>query len=348
MISMPGPRWLSGDASLGRWFGTDPQNQFASPYLAMGNNPVNGIDPDGEFFIPALIGAGISVITNGINNLSNNQSFFNGAGKAAFWGAIGGAASFGIGVAFQGTGSFGNELLRAGAHALSGGTQSELQGGNFLHGFFSGGFASGVSSGISAFGGNGFSQILGGGLSGGVGSKISGGNFWQGAGTGIMVGALNHAYQSGISKVRENIAKFAEGYIGSTEWNYDVEKDNFGQNTNKCNKFVYDVTTEAGASPDLPNGNWIKKVFGFGSPPTAGQWADADYEIPGWKVSDKPGRGSVAAMAIPGQSTYTGHTGIVSGMKSTISANGKMIIKNDWGFRSNQSNVVFRKWVGRW
>jgi len=40
---------------LGRWFGTDPQNQFASPYVAMGNNPVNGIDPDGEFILPALL-----------------------------------------------------------------------------------------------------------------------------------------------------------------------------------------------------------------------------------------------------------------------------------------------------
>ncbi|MCH7401832.1 RHS repeat domain-containing protein [Belliella kenyensis] len=37
------------DAALGRWFGLDPQDQFASPYLAMGNNPVMGIDPDGEF-----------------------------------------------------------------------------------------------------------------------------------------------------------------------------------------------------------------------------------------------------------------------------------------------------------
>lgn len=36
------------DAALGRWFGVDPQNQFASPYLAMGNNPVMMVDPDGE------------------------------------------------------------------------------------------------------------------------------------------------------------------------------------------------------------------------------------------------------------------------------------------------------------
>ncbi|WP_317047770.1 RHS repeat-associated core domain-containing protein, partial [Pleomorphovibrio marinus] len=43
------------DAALGRWFGVDPQNQFASPYLAMGNNPVMMVDPDGEFAVTAMI-----------------------------------------------------------------------------------------------------------------------------------------------------------------------------------------------------------------------------------------------------------------------------------------------------
>ncbi|WP_179213232.1 RHS repeat domain-containing protein [Maribacter sedimenticola] len=35
------------DARIGRWLTTDPAQQFASPYLGMGNNPINGIDPDG-------------------------------------------------------------------------------------------------------------------------------------------------------------------------------------------------------------------------------------------------------------------------------------------------------------
>lgn len=37
-------------AELGRWFATDPQQQFSSPYLAMGNMPMMGTDPNGEFF----------------------------------------------------------------------------------------------------------------------------------------------------------------------------------------------------------------------------------------------------------------------------------------------------------
>lgn len=39
------------DGVLGRWFAIDPEDQFASPYLAMGNNPVMMVDPDGELAV---------------------------------------------------------------------------------------------------------------------------------------------------------------------------------------------------------------------------------------------------------------------------------------------------------
>ncbi|WP_417800652.1 polymorphic toxin type 43 domain-containing protein [Tenacibaculum sp.] len=35
------------DARIGRWLTTDPKREFNSPYLGMGNNPMNKIDPDG-------------------------------------------------------------------------------------------------------------------------------------------------------------------------------------------------------------------------------------------------------------------------------------------------------------
>ena len=38
------------DPALGRWHAIDPQDQFDSPYTGLGNNPINGIDPDGEYF----------------------------------------------------------------------------------------------------------------------------------------------------------------------------------------------------------------------------------------------------------------------------------------------------------
>ena len=38
------------DGRLGRWLSKDPYGQYASPYLGMGNNPVNGVDVDGGFW----------------------------------------------------------------------------------------------------------------------------------------------------------------------------------------------------------------------------------------------------------------------------------------------------------
>jgi RHS repeat-associated protein len=38
------------DGRVGRWLTTDPYGQYASPYLGMGNNPINGTDPDGGKF----------------------------------------------------------------------------------------------------------------------------------------------------------------------------------------------------------------------------------------------------------------------------------------------------------
>ena len=39
----------SYDAVIGRWLSVDPYGQYASPYVGMGNDPVNGVDPDGGF-----------------------------------------------------------------------------------------------------------------------------------------------------------------------------------------------------------------------------------------------------------------------------------------------------------
>ncbi|RBL93325.1 RHS repeat domain-containing protein [Chitinophaga flava] len=38
------------DSKTGRWLSPDPKRQYASPYLGMGNNPVNGVDKDGGAF----------------------------------------------------------------------------------------------------------------------------------------------------------------------------------------------------------------------------------------------------------------------------------------------------------
>ena len=37
------------DSRIGRWMSPDPYGQYHSPYLGMGNNPINAIDSDGGY-----------------------------------------------------------------------------------------------------------------------------------------------------------------------------------------------------------------------------------------------------------------------------------------------------------
>ncbi len=193
------------DPELGRWWSVDPEAgnlMGMSPYNSMNASPLMYSDPDGDFGILAAIGigAGISVLTNGIQNTKQNNGFFQGAGKAAIKGGVSGAFSYGIGQGFGATGSFINELGRAGAHGLSGGLFSTLEGGSFGSGFLSGAISSGVGSSIAAAGGGTLEQIIGGGFSGGIGSVLGGGKFLDGFGSGLGVGLLNHAVHSLLAR----------------------------------------------------------------------------------------------------------------------------------------------------
>jgi RHS repeat-associated protein len=42
------------DPKYGRWISPDPYGQYASPYVGMGNNPVNSVDPNGGISFPVL------------------------------------------------------------------------------------------------------------------------------------------------------------------------------------------------------------------------------------------------------------------------------------------------------
>jgi RHS repeat-associated protein len=57
------------DAIIGRFTSVDPARQFYSSYIGMGNDPVNGIDPDGgTTFDQGINLKGEIVYDNGINN----------------------------------------------------------------------------------------------------------------------------------------------------------------------------------------------------------------------------------------------------------------------------------------
>ena len=112
-----------------------------------------------------------------------------------------------------------------------------------------------------------------------------------------------------LALIRQKIVDRANVQIGSTAWHIGFAKGNFPAGKNKCNLFVYEMLNEAGATPGLPNGHFYWKQY----PPFAGQWADASYAIPGWRVlgpDESPQPGDVAAQ--PGNySDATGHVVIV-------------------------------------
>ncbi len=101
------------DPALGMFISPDPADQFSSPYAYAGWNPVNNIDPNGEFAIMATIGlmmafAGVGAIIGGF--MAAFQASANGASgpaiQAAFQGglisgAISGAVSGGIAVGLE-------------------------------------------------------------------------------------------------------------------------------------------------------------------------------------------------------------------------------------------------------
>ncbi|MEM6321547.1 MAG: hypothetical protein AAF960_28065 [Bacteroidota bacterium] len=152
----------------------------------------------GDFIPAAVLGAGIGLVSNGLSNIANGNNFFAGAGKAALFGAIGGAASFGIGQIANGiTNGLGQAAFQMGAHGALGGGLSVAQGGSFGSGFLSGAISSGLSSGAGALGVKNGGMIAVGALGGGIGSAVGGGSFWKGVGQGLISSGLNHAAHSG-------------------------------------------------------------------------------------------------------------------------------------------------------
>jgi len=143
-----------------------------------------------------------------------------------------------------------------------------------------------------------------------------------------------------MSSKAGEIVKVAISKVGSNQWQYAVEKDDFGKNTNKCNKFVYDVMVEAKTNP-LPQ---VSHYVVWSRPPLAREWADPNTTIEGWKIVTSPQPGDVVAEA-HNYADATGHVGIVVAKNQTISASalvGGTIVMNDWGFRKD-NKPTFRR-----
>jgi RHS repeat-associated protein len=84
------------DPQTGRWTAADPCDQFASPYIAMANDPTNQVDPSGgDVFDIGLgdgIAAGIGALAGGIAGYLLDKNSKNNGATGAFIGFFAGGA----------------------------------------------------------------------------------------------------------------------------------------------------------------------------------------------------------------------------------------------------------------
>lgn len=213
------------DPYVGRWFNTDPQNQFHSPYLAMGNSWAVGVDPNGEI-VWAVVGVGAAI------------------------GALSGAASYAGTALTTGDwdwGSFGLSVLSGAAvGALTSGTVPIHGTEQFIAGQIAGGFAAGMMSWASydmQVGDFNFSisPSVAVGNSSGIGANIgvgySSGNFSLNGGLGITSFTDYNGFGKGIETRTSLLGSFDDGKtgisLGTNIWggNLSGASGNFHQRT---------------------------------------------------------------------------------------------------------------------
>ena len=85
------------------------------------NNPLKYADPSGNVFVldDFIAITAMGAMMGAMNVAMSDKPIW----KGALLGAASAAATYGIGSIFNGVGTFGHELLRAGAHGLSSGVQ---------------------------------------------------------------------------------------------------------------------------------------------------------------------------------------------------------------------------------
>ena len=220
-----------------------------------------------------------------------------------------------------------------------------LQGGKFGHGFASAGLSQASSGWIGGLDrGARFSpaRIAASAVVGGTASRATGGKFANGALTGAFSRAFNDERHA--SEVRKKIARQAKELLTnkSEEYAYREAIGNFGKNTYKCNKFVYDAAVAAKANIDLNI-----DAHGNAWPPLADTWGNPHKEMSGWKIVDSPAPGDIVAEHRPHYTRATGHVGIIANTKlEVISAGKKGVYKGPLQTVFPGDSVVYRRYVG--
>ena len=206
------------DPVLGRFLSPDPFVQMPdftqnfNRYSYCLNNPLVYVDENGEFVFSIFLGPIGAVIdaacwgaVTGAATYTLSVAFSDGGfdnwdwnsfGSSAGWGALSGALSFGIGELYGALGNFagdlGTNLLRGTTHGLAQGGINYLKGGDFGTGFVSGMLGSLSADFMIGQNLTAGETLLLSAVSSGFGSVMTGGNFWEGASIGLTTAGLNH------------------------------------------------------------------------------------------------------------------------------------------------------------
>lgn len=129
------------DSRLGRWHSTDAANQGSSPYQAMGNRPITNVDPDGQFFVPVIIGAAMGAY----QAHQSGGDWWKGAITGAVGGGLGSFAPYGM---LPGLGY--GALSGAAIGTLDAALNKKNFGNSALNGAVAGGIIGGLSGGLRA------------------------------------------------------------------------------------------------------------------------------------------------------------------------------------------------------
>ncbi|MBB4200703.1 hypothetical protein GGD83_004532 [Rhodoblastus sphagnicola] len=172
-----------------------------------------------------------------------------------------------------------------------------------------------------------------------------------------------------VDETRKKIVEAAQRNLRDNPglWRDQTTRGNVGPGKSKCNLFVYEMLAEAGADPGLAHRSTLNSLTGgaLGTtyPPTAGDWANRDYDILGWRVlapNEQPEPGDVVAqkikfgdasghvMIVGDGDTFVG-TGDQNGPHGSLEQIGRKDYLgplDDDGKELPHEPLVYRRWVG--
>ncbi len=210
------------DPEIGRFLSPDPfvqspaNTQNFNRYSYVLNNPLSATDPSGFFFsffkkafkafsrVFRGIGRVVRAIAKNIRTIAAiTSAAVIGPYCAPCAGAAAGLISSGgdlktgiIGAVTGGALSIGNIAVRVAVTSIVGGIGSEIQGGNFLSGFVSGGFSAGLGATGIYSGKFSVAKLVVSSVAGGFVSVLGGGKFKNGAITGALAYSIGHGVEA--------------------------------------------------------------------------------------------------------------------------------------------------------